>query len=120
MLSDEYPANLNEMLEFSFKFDNLIKIIEFLHRHNMNLKNEIKDLGKKIEILSQLKSQVDNLDIKAKNLEKNNKEINQTLVNHNDKFLDLESQLNNIKNESDETKEQINSIDKKVEGNDNN
>ena len=118
MLSDEYPANLNEMLEFSFKFDNLIKIIEFLHRHNMNLKNEIKDLGKKIEILSQLKSQVDNLDIKAKNLEKNNKEINQTLVNHNDKFLDLESQLNNIKNKSDETKEQINSIDKKVEGHD--
>ena len=118
MLSDEYPANLNEMLEFSFKFDNLIKIIEFLHRHNMNLKNEIKDLGKKIEILSQLKSQVDNLDIKAKNLEKNNKEINQTLVNHNDKFLDLESQLNNIKNESNETKEQINSIDKKVEGHD--
>ena len=118
MLSDEYPANLNDMCQFSFNFDNLIKIIEFLHRHNMNLKNEIKDLGKKIEILSSLKSQVDTIDIKTKNLEKNNKEINQSLANHNEKFLEIESQLNNMKNESNETKEQINSIEKKVDGHD--
>ena len=118
MLSDEYPADLNDMCKFTFNFDNLIKIIEFLHRHNMNLKSEIKDLGKKIEILSELKNQVDKMDVKTKNLEKNNKEINQTLVNHNDKFLELESNLNKIKNDSDETKDQINSLEKKIEGHD--
>ena len=48
MLSDEYPANLNDMCQFSFNFDNLIKIIERLNKKN-NSNSPFKCLHKKIK-----------------------------------------------------------------------
>ena len=47
----EFPFKLEELLNYTFNFDNLIKAIAFLHNNNIKLVNEIKDLDKRISLV---------------------------------------------------------------------
>ena len=47
ILKLEFPFKLEELLNYTFNFDNLIKAISFLHSNNIKLVSELNDTSKK-------------------------------------------------------------------------
>ena len=43
-ISVELPVKLEELCQFTFNFNNLIKIIDYLHQNNLSLQQEMKDI----------------------------------------------------------------------------
>ena len=44
ILKLEFPFKLEELLNYTFNFDNLIKAISFLHSNNIKLVSELNDI----------------------------------------------------------------------------
>ena len=93
---ENLPVKLDSLFSFSFQFDNLIKIIQFLHKNNTTLTDEVSELKRQVSVLNELKSQVTSLEIKQKTIDKNLKETNQSLSSHQRTLLEHESKTQSL------------------------
>ena len=103
----EFPVKLEELCSFSFNFENLIRIIEFLHKSHIQLANEVKDLSKKLLSIEDLKTQIGDLQIKNRQNEIFQKETGQTISNLQSKILEIDSKMSNINDQAVETSQKI-------------
>ena len=103
----EFPVKLEELCSFSFNFENLIRIIEFLHKSHTQLANEVKDLSKKLLSMEDLKSQMGDLQIKNRQNEIFQKDTGETIKNLQSKILEIDSKMTNINDQALETSEKI-------------
>ena len=55
ILKLEFPFKLEELLNYTFNFDNLIKAISFLHSNNIKLVSELNDINKRMTIFDSSK-----------------------------------------------------------------
>lgn len=104
MSSEELPVKLEEMLVFSFNFDNLIKVVKYLHKSNQTLSSEINDIKSQLTEIERLREDVTELQIKSRNLEQVTKEQFESLENHQKTLLRLDSQIK----ENEERQNQFN------------
>ena len=66
--SFDLPVRLEELLQFSFIFNNLIKVINYLHQHNLSLQENIKDIDKRLSSMESLRNDIEDLKIKTINI----------------------------------------------------
>ena len=87
----ELPSKLEEM--FVFKFNNLIKVIDYLFNNNLVMIQETKDLKLKMENLENIQSEFEELKEKASSIEKTNEMINNTFSEIRDKVYKNDSKV---------------------------
>ena len=84
----DFPVKLEELCSFTFNFENLIRIIQFLHKSHNDLVSEVRDLTKKVLLFEDLKSQIGDLQVKQRTTEISQKEMGETLSNLQSKLLE--------------------------------
>ena len=89
----ELPAKLQDICEFSFNFDNLIKIVDYLFNNNLIMIKELKDLRTKVFNLELIHSEIDKIKEKAAMIEKSNDNINKNFMDIRDKFINNDSKV---------------------------
>ena len=103
----DFPVKLEELCSFTFNFENLIRIIQFLHKSHNDLVTEVRDLTKKVLLFEDLKSQIGDLQVKQRTTEISQKEMGETLSNLQSKLLEIDSKMSNIDQKAFETNEKI-------------
>ena len=110
-MSTDLPVKLEELLQFSFNFSNLIKIIDYLHKNNLSLQNYLKDMDKRLTSLEYLKNDIDDLKIKTENIEKTNENLNHSFMNLQERILKYDSKIAEIQSKTKEIEENEKKID---------
>ena len=110
--SSDLPVKLEELCQFTFNFNNLIKIIDYLHQNNLSLKETLNDATKRIESLEILKTDIDNLKIKTKIIEKTNDNLNRSCSNLLDNLLKNDTKISEMKKKLDENESKISKFEK--------
>ena len=64
-ISFELPVKLNELFEFSFNFNNLIKTISYLHQNELSLHQNLKDIDMRLSSMESLRNDIEELKIKS-------------------------------------------------------
>ena len=102
----EFPFKLEELLNYTFNFDNLIKAISFLHNNSIKLFSEINDINKHIAVFESMKSDIEEMKITTKNIQNQNDALNQSMKNMQERMLKFDGSLNelNKKVKDNETK----------------
>ena len=103
----DFPVKLEELCSFTFNFENLIRIIQFLHKSHNDLVTEVRDLTKKVLLFEDVKSQIGDLQVKQRTTEISQKEMGETLSNLQSKLLEIDSKMSNIDQKAFETNEKI-------------
>ena len=106
-ISVELPVKLEELCQFTFNFNNLIKIIDYLHQNNLSLQEELKDIDKRLISMENLKTDIDDLKIKTTNIERTNDNINRSLSNIHENVLKFDSKISDFQ-------AKINDVESKV------
>ena len=109
----EFPFKLEELLNYTFNFDNLIKAISFLHNNNLKLFSEINDINKRISVFDSMKSDIEEIKIQSKSIQNQNEALSQSMKNMQERMLKFDGSLNEInkKLKDDETKiEELNTL----------
>ena len=114
-LKIELPVKLEELLNYTFNFDNLIKAISFLHNNDINLLSSLKDFDKRILTLEGLKNDIEEIKIQAKNIQNSNDNLNRSLQNMQEKFLKTDYKINEINKKMLEDKSSIEEQNKNIE-----
>jgi len=114
-LKIELPVKLEELLNYTFNFDNLIKAISFLHNNDINLISSLKDFDKRILTLEGLKNDIEEIKIQAKNIQNSNDNLNRSLQNMQEKFLKTDYKINEINKKMLEDKSSIEEQNKNIE-----
>lgn len=117
---DEFPAKLEELFHFSFNFDNLIKIIQFLHKNNIQMSSDIKELSHQISTIDDLKQQISDMQIKLKSHDKSIKDVNESISNHQTKLLEIDQKIGVIAQETVESNTKIGQFEFKLSAHDEN
>ena len=116
----EFPFKLEELLNYTFNFDNLIKAIAFLHNNNIKLVNEIKDLDKRISLVDTLKTDMDEIKIQSKNIQNQNEALNKSIKNMEEQMLKNDLSINDMKKKLSETESKFLEYDKIIQVHDKN
>ena len=135
-LPSKLPTKKDDLLGFSFNFENLIKTIDYLHKYNLALFSKLQNFNKrmiKFEEISaefpKLKEIVENLQLYSKEHEglikenKNKINENENKINENEtkikknenKINELSEQIQLNKNNITKNKELINNNNKNIE-----
>ena len=114
-LTLELPVKLEELLNYTFNFDNLIKAISFLHNNELNLSSYLKDFDKRIFNLETLKNDIEEIKIQAKNIQNANDNLNRSFQNMQEKFLKTDYKLNELNKKMLEDKSTIEEQNKNIE-----
>ena len=111
-LSLDLPVKLEELCKFTFNFNNLIKVINYLHQINLNLKTELKDINQRLYSMESLKSDIDDMKIKSLNILQANKDLNLEILHMKDNISKFNNNFveNNKKHEI--FKEKIKDLEK--------
>ena len=96
----EFPFKLEELLNYTFNFDNLIKAIAFLHNNNIKLVNEIK--------------------IQSKNIQNQNEALNKSIKNIQEQMLKNDLSINDMKKKLSEQESKFLEYDKIIQIHDKN
>ena len=120
ILKLEFPFKLEELLNYTFNFDNLIKAIAFLHNNNIKLVNEIKDLDKRISLVDSLKTDMDEIKIQSKNIQNQNEALNKSIKNIQEQMLKNDLSINDMKKKLSETESKFLDHDKMIQIHDKN
>ena len=111
-LSLDLPVKLEELCKFTFSFNNLIKVINYLHQNNLNIQSELRDINQRLYSMESLKNDIEDMKIQSVNIQKNNESLSrefnhmkETLSKYNNNFIE-----NNKKHEIFE--EKIKELDK--------
>ena len=102
-ISNDLPCAKENLCQFTC--DNLISTIDYLHRYNLELLSEIKNLNRRICRMEDLKAVVDQITIKSDNYEKRINDLELSSTNSNSKIMEHELRLNAL-----EKKQKINDI----------
>ena len=95
-ISADLPVKLEELCQFTFNFNNLIKIIDYLHQNNLSLQQNIKDMDKRLNDMESLKCDIDDLKIKTINIERSNENLNRSFSNLQENILKYDSKISDI------------------------
>ena len=116
-LPENLPSKTKDLFCFSFDFENLMKTIEYLHKYNLALFSQIKNLNKRMVILEEKLPEFNKVKTNVENHEKKLKEHQSKIDEDQIKIKELEKK-NKIVNKSDninknkeveaETEEEIN------------
>ena len=69
-LTYDLPVNLDDLCKFTFNFNNLIKVINYLHQNNLNLQSDLKDINQRLYAFETLKGDIEDMKIKSINIQK--------------------------------------------------
>ena len=130
-ISIDLPVKLNELFEFSFNFNNLIKTISYLHQNELSLHQNLKDIDMRLSSMESLRNDIEELKIKSSNIEKSNDNLNRSFLNLQEKILkydknitdvqlktnDIESKLKKFENIQIEQEQNIIHLNKVAEDN---
>ena len=99
-LPENLPSKTKDLFCFSFDFENLMKTIEYLHKYNLALFSQIKNLNKRMVILEEKLPEFNKLKTNVENHEKKLKEHQSKIDEDQIKIKELEKK-NKIVNKSD-------------------
>ena len=92
----DLPVNLEELVQFSFNFNNLIKTINFFHQNNLSFQDNLKDIEKSLSSMESLKNDIDELKIKTSKIERTNENLNRSFSNLQEKLLKFDQNLSQM------------------------
>ena len=116
----ELPSKLEDIGQFSFNFDNLMKVVDYLFNNNLIIIKEIKDLKSRVNDLESLPIEMEKLKLKANSIEKTNDSLNRSFLDMKEKFIKNDSKVSEIVKKNEEFKSNFEKIDKILEGHDDN
>ena len=99
-LPENLPSKTKDLFCFSFDFENLMKTIEYLHKYNLALFSQIKNLNKRMVILEEKLPEFNKVKTNVENHEKKLKEHQSKIDEDQIKIKELEKK-NKIVNKSD-------------------
>ena len=103
----ELPVKLEELLEFSFNFNNLIKVINYLHHNNLSLQQNFKDMDKRLSSMESLRNDIEELKIKSTNIEKTNDNLNRSLMFLQEKILKYDTKISEIQTKTNDIESHV-------------
>ena len=92
----EFPFKLEELLNYTFNFDNLIKAISFLQSNNIELVAELNNVNKRLSLFDAMRADINEMKIQSKNLQNQNDTMNQSLKNMQERFLNFDLSINEL------------------------
>ena len=92
----ELPSRLEDICKFSFNFDNLMKVIDYLFSNNVIMVKEIRDLKTRVNDLDLLHSDIEKLKLKTSSIEKINDNINRSFIDMKERFIQNDSKVSEI------------------------
>ena len=111
----DLPIKLEELLDFSFNFDNLIKAISFLHNNDLNFVSNFKDFENRISALESLKSDIGEIKIQARNIQNTNDNLNRSILSIQERLSKMDSKINEVDKKTTDNNEYIKEFEKKIE-----
>ena len=103
----ELPVNLKDLFNFTFNFDNLIRTLNYFHSNNVSLYSEFKDIDKRVSLLETLKSEIEELKIKSKNIENMHDNFNRSFISMQERLINIELRVSEASRKSDEASENL-------------
>ena len=103
----ELPVKLEELLEFSFNFNNLIKVINYLHHNNLSLQQNFKDMDKRLTSMESLRNDIEELKIKSTNIKKTNDNLNRSLMFLQEKILKYDTKISEIQTKTNDIESHV-------------
>ena len=130
-LSLDLPVKLEELCKFTFNFNNLIKVINYLHKNNLNLQSELKDINQRLYSLETLKNDIEDMKIQSINIQKNNENLtrefnhmkdtvskfNNNFIENNKKHEIFEEKIKELDKEKNAHEKNLNHLNEVVEEN---
>ena len=92
----EFPFKLEELLNYTFNFDNLIKAISFLQSNNIEMVAELNNVNKRLSLFDAMRADINEMKIQSKNLQNQNDTMNQSLKNMQERFLKFDLSINEL------------------------
>jgi hypothetical protein len=90
----DFPFKLEELMKYTFNFDNLIKAISILQNNSMSLYLNFNEFDKRITILENLKGDIEDIKIQSSNIQNENNNLNRSLQNMQERFMKVDLKLN--------------------------
>ena len=120
ILKLEFPFKLEDLLHYTFNFDNLIKAISFLHNNNIRLVSELNDINKRISIFESIQADINEIKIQSKKIQNQNEALNISVKNMQEKMLKFDVSLNDINKKLIESDSKLLEHDTSIEKHDKN
>ena len=120
ILQLEFPFKLEELLNYTFNFDNLIKAITFLHNNNLKLFSQINDINKRISVFDSMKIGIDEMKIQTQNIQNQNEMMNQSVKNMQESLLKFDLSINDLNKNLKEAESKIEGHNTFIESHDKN
>ena len=111
----DLPIKLEELLNFSFNFDNLIKAISFLHNNDLNFVSNFKDFDNRISALESLKSDIAEIKIQARKIQNTNDNLNRSIISIQEKLSKMDSKISEVDKKTNDNNIHIKEFGKKIE-----
>ena len=92
----EFPFKLEELLNYTFNFDNLIKAISFFFFFNIEMVAELNNVNKRLSLFDAMRADINEMKIQSKNLQNQNDTMNQSLKNMQERFLKFDLSINEL------------------------
>ena len=106
-ISIDLPVNLEELVQFSFNFNNLIKTINFFHQNNISFQDNLKDIDKRLSSLESLRNDIEELKIKTTSIEKTNENLNRSFSNLQEKLLKYDQNISEMQIRTKDIESQV-------------
>ena len=110
----DLPIKLEELLNFSFNFDNLMKAISYLHNNDLNFVTNFKDFENRISILESLKSDIGEIKIQARNIQNTNDNLNRSILSMQERLSKMDSKISEIDKKTNDNSTHIKDFEKKI------
>ena len=114
----ELPSRLEDICKFSFNFDNLMKVIDYLFSNNVIMVKEIRDLKTRVNDLDLLHSDIEKLKLKTSSIEKINDNINRSFIDMKERFIQNDSKVSEIIKKNQEFQSIFEKNEKILDGHD--
>ena len=111
-LSLDLPVKLEELCKFTFSFNNLIKVINYLHQNNLNLSSELKDINQRLYSFESLKSDIEDIKIKSLKMQQSNENRLQQMNHIKNDLSKINNDISEIHKKNDIFVEKITDLDK--------
>ena len=111
----KFPIKLEDLLSYTFNFDNLIKALTFLHNNDINLLSNLKDFDKRISPLENLKNDIEDIKIQAKNIQNANDNLNRSLQIMQERFMKMDYKMTELDKKISENKSTMEEQSKNIQ-----
>lgn len=90
LVYEEPPCSLEEILQLNFSFVNLQKFLMSISNNSKEFFMKITDIYSKLDVLEEIKSDIKVISYRVNDCEDKLKSNDEALVDHNQKFSDLD------------------------------